>query len=193
MLDGPTRKRAASGFALGLMAVGTAIYVGFRFTLGDGLAMAGIVWIGAGIFLTLLGLWYALTAPPPRLRPLLLLLANFPLSALYAVSVVDVVSRYEVRVTNATDQTLRAIAFEAPGLRVELPDLPPGGTLRRALRPRGDGSLVLRFSAADRPHEVEVVGYVTPNGGEWAAVTVGPGPAITVRRDRPAFEWPLWP
>jgi hypothetical protein len=193
VLDGPARKRAATGFALGLMAVGTAIYVGFRFTHANWLALAGIVWIGAGVFLTLLGLFYSLTSPPPRLRPLLLLLANFPLAALFALSAMDVATRYEVRVTNATGQTLRAIAFEAPGRRADLADLPPGGSLRRAFRPRGDGELVLRFSAADRPHEVVVFDYVTRNGQGWAAVTVGPGPDVTIHQERPAFEWPLLP
>jgi hypothetical protein len=169
------------------------IYVAFRFTWSDWLAMAGLVWIGAGIFLALLGLWYALTSPPPRLRPLLLLLANFPLAALYAASAIDVATRYEVRIENATDHVLRDVTLEGRGFRMELPNLEPGDSARRALRSPGEGELTLRFAVEGRSHEVEVFGYVCNCGHDWATVTVGPGPEITIRRDRPAFEWPLLP
>jgi hypothetical protein len=111
------------------------------------------------------------------------LLANFPIAAIYAMSTIDVQTRYVVRIVNESQQTLDGIVLVGPGIRVDVGVLEPGKAAHRNLHFRGDGSLTI--VAMQNGVEVSglVSGYVTSNLGGEATIRLKDHGTFEVHHD----------
>jgi len=180
--------------ALFSLTVGTTIYTAWRFTHLDWLMGAGMLWLLTGSLLTLGGFVF-LRNCRGRIRGItLLLLLNFPVAFLCTISAIDVYTRIEVIVVNASNVPLTNLKLHCAGEVIELPDLPPGRGVARVIRPRGDGDLQIEYTAGRAEWRTILMGYVSMHAGGYVEVTVsGPTAAPTTTTTRPLIRWPLLP
>jgi hypothetical protein len=109
-----------------------------------------------------------------------LLFSNFPAALLCVRSVIDVSTRYTVRVHNVTDIPIDLVVITGPGVRVEMGPIPPGKKARRHLYFQGDGQLKFAVQQQELHIEGMLEGYVT---GLWASdktIKVSPGGAFEI-------------
>ena len=167
-----------SAIALGAapLLVGTLIYTTWRFTRWRWLEMAGIMTIPVGFAAFLAGttalavhLWCESRSEHPARRSLWLqgtlagglLLANVPAAAFYALSAVEISTRYTVRVHNDSDGPIESLVVTGPGVRVQFGPIPRGQHAVQHVDFRGDGTLEFSARQQDLQFGGNVDGYVT--------------------------------
>jgi hypothetical protein len=93
-----------------------------------------------------------------------LLLVNFPAAAFFALSAIDVETRYKVRVSNDSNRPIESLIVAGPGVRVELGPIAPGQLTRRNIHFDGDGTLDFLARQQQTQFGGQLEGYVT---GGW--------------------------
>jgi len=181
------------------LVLGTSIYVAWRATGWPWLIVAGIWTLLLGFATVIVGEVVLvlhvrrvsrqprLGKPYGRLRSILvaaLLLANFPAAVFYALSAMEISTRYTVRVRNDGGVAFESFVVTGPGTSIEMGPIAPGEQVETHLHFRGDGTL--RFSARQRERDFggEIDGYVTTNVAGAKTVRIGRDGEFRVEDER---------
>ncbi|MEO1996054.1 MAG: hypothetical protein ABGZ17_12340 [Planctomycetaceae bacterium] len=108
------------------------------------------------------------------------LIANVPVAAVYAVTVLNVHTRFDVAVSNETDQSVETFVVTGGGLRVDFGTIPPQATVRRSFHILRDGELSYRCQFAGGVSTGKVEGYVTHGLGGNKSIVIKPNGTIEV-------------
>ncbi len=163
--------KSAVAFGASPLIIGSLVYFTWRLTRWNWLEMVGLMTILIGVVAFLGGAVClilhlkresraARTSPLSALMVGGLLIANFPVAAFYLSSVIDISTRYTVRVHNDSEHPIESFMILGPGIQTEIGPIPSGKNVVQHNHPTSDGSL--RFTA--RQHELnfdgELEGYV---------------------------------
>lgn len=190
--------KLATACALIPLILGTGIYIAWRITRWDWLALAGYFLILVGLAFFALGTvllvlyWRKNSRHEPKMgsRPLLkislvsgLLLVNFPAAGFYAWSALDLKTRYTVQVTNKSKEPIDSFVLTGPGVKVELGPIASADHTIQHFHVAGEGPL--NFKAVQGGLEImgQIDGYVATNLGGNATVRILPGGQYNVNGD----------
>ncbi|MEY4567474.1 MAG: hypothetical protein RLY14_2444 [Planctomycetota bacterium] len=107
-------------------------------------------------------------------------LSNFLAAGGIIATVLNIESRYTIRIVNQSNQELSAITISGGGCLIEVPNLPAGVTTTQHLYFKQDGSLTIKANADDRKLDVVIEGYITNGMGGFAKVTVNENKQILI-------------
>ena len=167
---------AAFVCALMPLVTGTAIFCAWELLRWDGLMLAGFAMIYAGTALFAIGFSCLLfhVVRSPRTKTIgfwrshgtsvlagTLLLANFPIAAVYAVTAINDYTIYELTVENGRGQPLESFIVSGGGVHIDFGTISPGAIEYRRFHILQDGELSYRFDSGGVEHIGIIDGYVT--------------------------------
>jgi hypothetical protein len=192
--------RLAIGCGVTPLCVGTVALVGYLLTRAEAFAMTGFLTMPAGVLLFVIGavalvyyvstVWRRGERLGPRTRrtavAACLLLANFPVAALYAMVGHYDMTTQTLSIANAAGETVDSFVVTADGVDHELGPIPAGGTASFSFRPRddddgGDVHFGLRMGPATVIKSEPWPGAIHGPFGRTHAATIGPGGSVTTR------------
>ena len=193
-----TRRLLLWAFACALapLIAGTLIFLTWLWLRWDGLMVAGLGTIFAGLFLFCIGVSCLVThifmrravAGPrsfhwPSALAGTLLLLNFPMAAVYAITAIDITMRYHVSVENQRDEPVETFLVSGGGVHVEFGPIGPHAVESRALNFREDGHLSFETRLDDVQRRGTIESYVTHGQSGRVHVLIGSDGTIDVFED----------
>jgi hypothetical protein len=114
-----------------------------------------------------------------------LLFVNFPAAAFILLSVIDISTRYTVRVYNESDQPIESLIVTGPGVHLEFGPIAPGRHTRRHVRFHGDGTLDFSVRQRDLRFGGRLEEYVTGGWGGYKTIRIRQGGEYEIQPNVP--------
>jgi len=178
------RRWYATAIACGLipMALGSAIFAAWLFTDLDALEIIGVLFIYGGIFLFAVGIAALLifvsrarrggvVYRKPATLALVVLVANFPLCAVYVAIAFAMESAHVVAVENRAGMVMEDLGLRDPtGRQFRVGSVGPGQTRQVCLDLSGEGAVEFSFNVDGRPYAGILIGYLADPLGSRATL-----------------------
>jgi len=159
------------------------LWIGSRWELlklvGFFVILAGMLCILVGAIALIVSLRQSLTLGYPIKKNLpkwilitTIYLSNFLAAGGIIAFVLNIETRYTIRIINQSKQKLSSITISGGGCLINVPDLPADTTTTQYLYVKQDGSLTIKAKTDDSELEQVIEGYVTNGMGGSAKVTV---------------------